>query len=64
MVANQHFQRWRILNVQRPFPKPSDYMTIATDTYPEQIAALKKFLRERAAWMDANLARVDDSTRP
>jgi hypothetical protein len=31
---------------------------LATATYPEQIMALKNFLRQRAAWLDANLARV------
>jgi len=56
-AADRNFQRWPILNVERPFPKPNDYMTIATATYPEQIVALKKFLHQRAAWMDAALAR-------
>ena len=56
-AAERNFQRWTILNVERPFPKPNHYITIATATYPEQIAALKTFLRQRAAWMDASLAR-------
>jgi len=55
-AADRNFDRWRILNVKSPFTE-SPYITIATDTYPEQIVALKKFLRHRAAWMDANLAR-------
>jgi len=56
-AADRNFQRWKILSVERPFPKPNDYITIATATYPEQIVALKKFLRQRAAWMDANLRK-------
>ena len=56
-AADRNFQRWRILDVERPF-KPDGYVTIATATYPEQIAALKDFLRQRAAWIDANLGRV------
>lgn len=56
-AADRNFQRWKILNVERPFPKPNDYITIATATYLEQIAPLKNFLRQRAAWMDAKLAR-------
>ncbi len=55
-AADRNFERWKILNVPRPFPKPDDYITIATTTYPEQIVALKNFLRDRAAWMDAHLA--------
>ena len=49
-------QRWKILNVESPFTMGA-YITIATATYPEQIAALKKFLRERAAWMDGQLQK-------
>jgi hypothetical protein len=56
-AADRNFQRWKILDVQRPF-KPDGYMTIATSTYSEQIIALKKFLRQRAAWIDANVARA------
>jgi len=52
--ADRNFARWKILNVSTPFTgRP--YVTIATATYPEQIVALKKFLRERAAWMDGAL---------
>ncbi len=54
-AAERNFERWKILDVQRPSPKPIDYITIAT-TYPDQITALKKFLHERAGWMDAHLA--------
>jgi hypothetical protein len=54
-AADRNFERWKILNVERPFPKPDDYITIATASYPEQIDALKTFLRQRAAWMDAQL---------
>jgi hypothetical protein len=54
-AAERNFERWQILSVERPLPKPIDYITIATSTYPEQIAALKRFLHERAAWMDAHL---------
>lgn len=54
--ADRNFRRWKILNVKSPFTE-SKYITVATKTYPEQIAALKRFLRERAAWMDENLAR-------
>lgn len=53
-AADRNFARWRILNVKHPF-REREYITVATGTYSEQIAALKKFLRERAAWMDANL---------
>ena len=56
-AADRNFDRWKILNVKSPFTQ-SPYITIATDTYPEQIVALKKFLRQRAAWMDAKLARA------
>jgi len=55
-AADRNFERWPILKIERPFPKPNDYMTIATTTYPEQITALKTFLRQRAAWMDVQLA--------
>jgi len=55
-AADRNFQRWRILNVRHPFTM-REYITIATATYPEQIAALKKFLRERAAWMDEHLQK-------
>ena len=53
-AADRNFQRWKILNVRSPFTM-SAYITIATATYPEQIVALKKFLRDRAAWMDEHL---------
>jgi len=53
-AAGRNFDRWNILNVRSPFTQRS-YITIATATYPEQIVALKKFLRERAAWMDGQL---------
>ena len=56
-AANRNFDRWKILNVRSPITQ-SPYITIATATYLEQIVALKKFLRQRAAWMDANLARI------
>ena len=56
-AADRNFQRWKILDVERPF-KPDGYITIATATYSEQIVALKKFLRQRAAWMDVNLSRL------
>jgi hypothetical protein len=55
-AADRNFAKWKILNVERPFTMGS-YITIATATYPEQIVALKKFLRERTAWMDAALAK-------
>jgi hypothetical protein len=53
-AAERNFDRWNILNVKSPFTE-TPYITIATSTYPEQIEALKRFLRERAAWMDQNL---------
>ena len=53
-AAERNFDRWKILNVKSPFTQ-TPYITIATSTYPEQIVALKTFLRERAAWMDQNL---------
>jgi len=56
-AADRNFQRWKILDVLRPF-KPDGYITIASATYLEQIDALKNFLLQRAAWMDATLARV------
>jgi hypothetical protein len=52
-AVDRNFERWKILNVKHPFTQP--YITFATATYSEQIVALKKFLRQRAAWMDANL---------
>jgi len=55
-AADRNFDRWNVLDVERPFPKPNDYITIATDTYPKQIGALKSFLHQRAAWMDARFA--------
>jgi CotH kinase protein len=55
-AADRNFKRWRILNVRSPFTQ-REYITIATVTYPEQIAALKKFLRQRALWMDAELGQ-------
>lgn len=54
-AADRNFDRWRILDVVSPYT-PSRYITIATATYPEQIVALKEFLRKRAAWMDAKLS--------
>jgi hypothetical protein len=54
-AAARNFSRWPILAVERPFPKPNDYITIASETYAEQITALKRFVRQRAAWMDAHL---------
>jgi hypothetical protein len=56
-AADRNFDRWRILNVRSPFTQ-SPYITIATATYPEQIVALKKFLRHRAAWMDVNIGKT------
>jgi hypothetical protein len=53
-AAERNFDRWRVLNVKHPFTQRA-YITIATATYPEQIAALKRFLRQRAAWMDEQL---------
>ena len=53
-AADRNFVRWKILDVQAPFTM-RPYVTIATKTYPEQITALKQFLHERAAWMDAHL---------
>jgi hypothetical protein len=55
-AADRNFQRWRVLDVERPFTSGS-YITIASKTYPPQIAALKSFLSERAAWMDRQLLR-------
>ena len=55
-AADRNFDRWKVLNDKTPFSM-RDYITIATATYPEQIVALKKFLIERAAWMDQALAR-------
>ena len=55
-AADRNFERWKILNVKHPYTQPP-YITFATATYPEQIIALKKFLHQRAAWMDANLPR-------
>jgi hypothetical protein len=56
-AADRNFQRWKILNIERPFPRPHDYITIASSTYPDQIVALKKFLHQRAAWMDGELGK-------
>jgi hypothetical protein len=55
-AADRNFARWKVLDVERPFTTGS-YITIASATYPEQISALKTFLRQRAAWMDAHLQR-------
>ena len=55
-AADRNFARWKILNVRSPFTD-RPYITFATATYPEQITALKSFLKERAAWMDAHLKR-------
>jgi CotH protein len=55
-AAARNFDRWKVLDVERPFREGS-YITIATKTYPEQIAALKEFLKTRAAWIDRALAR-------
>jgi hypothetical protein len=55
--ADRNFQRWKILNVKCPFTE-AKYITVATKTYPEQIAALKRFFHERAAWMDENLVKT------
>jgi hypothetical protein len=54
-AADRNFERWNVLDAERPFPKPNDYITIRSRTYPDQIAALKKFFRQRSAWIDANL---------
>jgi len=42
--------------VRHPFTG-RDYITFATETYPQQIAALKTFLKERAGWMDKGLPK-------
>ncbi len=55
-AADRNFARWKILNVRSPFTQRA-YVTVATESYPEQIVALKKFLRTRAAWMDAQLQK-------
>ena len=55
-AADRNFERWKVLNLERPFDQ-GGYITVATRTYPEQIAALKNFLRERAAWMDGALVK-------
>src|SRR5262249_51142827 len=57
-AADRNFQRWNILSVRSPFQE-SKYITFETATYSEQIVALKGFLRTRAAWMDAQLAKMD-----
>ena len=55
-AATRNFNRWKILDVERPFTSGS-YITIASDSYPAQITALKEFFRMRAAWMDGQLAK-------
>jgi hypothetical protein len=55
-AAERNFDRWKILNVKSPFTQ-TPYITIASATYPEQIVALKKFLRQRASWMDEHLTQ-------
>jgi hypothetical protein len=54
-AADRNFERWNILNVERPFPKPYGYITIKSAMYLEQITALKRFIRQRAVWMDKTL---------
>jgi hypothetical protein len=54
-AAERNFQRWKILDVKSPF-REVKYITYATKTYPEQIAALKEFLHQRAEWMDGKLS--------
>ena len=53
-AAERNFTRWKILNIEAPFTM-RPYITFATQTYPEQVTALKQFLKQRAAWMDAHL---------
>jgi hypothetical protein len=55
-AADRNFRRWAVLDEPVPFTM-GGYITIATATYPEQIAFLKTFLRQRAAWIDAQLAK-------
>jgi hypothetical protein len=57
-AADRNFARWKILGLERPLPKPTDYITIKSDTYSGQIVALKRFLHARAAWMDAHLSTL------
>jgi hypothetical protein len=54
-AAERNFTRWGTLDKARPLPRPVDYITIKSDSYPEQVDALKRFLHDRGAWMDKAL---------
>ena len=54
----RNFRRWDILG-KNVFHNPPDPRTGALPgTYAREVDYLKWFLRERAAWMDANVARL------
>lgn len=53
-AKERHFQRWQCLGYDSGAPEAPPYPT----TYAGEVAKLKKFLRQRFAWMDANLPKI------
>lgn len=51
-AVNQHFTRWKFLGVKLPFNG------FVGQTYQEEIDYLKNWVRNRTAWMDANIGRL------
>lgn len=53
-AKNRHFQRWQCLGYNSGAPEAPPYPS----TYAGEVEKLKKFLRQRIAWMDANMPTV------
>ncbi len=53
-AKTRHFQRWQCLGYDSGAPEAPPY----PGTYAGEVGKLKKFLRQRIAWMDANLPFV------
>lgn len=54
-AANANFKRWDILGTY-VWPNPS--AIVACDTYQENVQYLIKWIQQRAAWLDSNIAKA------
>ncbi len=57
-AKTRHFQRWQCLGYNSGAPEAPPYPA----TYAGEVEKLKKFLRQRIAWMDAQLPNVACNT--
>jgi hypothetical protein len=53
-AKDRHFQRWQCLGYNSGAPEAPPYPA----TYAGEVEKLKKFLRQRLAWMDGNIYQV------